>query len=439
MIRAGVAIRDITPKGRTLTCGYPDPADRSALMAHDPLYASAYYFESGDTRMMFFTSDIINMTKDRANEIRMLVEKYTGIPRKNVAVSCTHTHSGPTTGGNIWENFECLNEIEPENNDRMRDLMVDAAREAVANAFEAKIGWGKLPCGKEKGIGGNRHDPENGPVDPDVGVIAIKDMNDELRGCMVNYSMHPTVLHARNFFYTADFPCYIRETLNAKFPFMVFGFQMGSSGDQSTRFFRSGQNYDEAKRIGSTIGEVALEVLDKMEYHTEAVMKSASVLVTPPMKSFPSHEEAAAKLAEAQKIYDDLVAANAPYSKTRAAQSVLEGSVFMEGFTRSLEKASPEVILGRQVPIECHAMRVGDCAIVGVGCENFVAVSQAMKAASPFAVTMLASLTNGCTTGYVCTDESYDWFCYEAQASTFAKGAAKALSDGCIKALELVK
>ena len=111
----------------------------------------------------------------------------------------------------------------------------------------------------------------------------------------------------------------------------------------------------------------------------------------------------------------------------------------MEGFTRSLEKSNADAILGRQVPIECHAMRVGQCCIVGVGCENFIAVSQALKAASPFEVTMLASLTNGCTTGYVCTDESYDWFCYEAQASTFAKGAAKALSDGAIEAVNRVK
>ena len=438
MLKAGVAIRDITPMGKTLMCGYPDPADRSALMAHDPLYASAYYFENDTERMLFFTTDVINMTKDRANELRMLVEKHTGIPRGNVAVSCTHTHSGPTTGGNIWENFEYLNEVEPENNDRMRDLMLAAAKEAVATAFDAKIGWGVGVCGKEQGVGGNRHNPD-GPCDPSVSVLAIKDMKDELRGCMVNYSMHPTVLHAHNFFYTADFPCYIRETLNAEYPFMIFGFQMGSSGDQSTRFFRTGQNYDEAKRIGSAIGAVALDVLKNMQYVTEAELKSASVFVTPPIKKFPTHAEAAEKLAEAQKIYDDLVAANAPYSKTRAAQSVLEGSVFMEGFTRSLEKSNADAILGRQVPIECHAMRIGQCCIVGVGCENFIAVSQALKAASPFEVTMLASLTNGCTTGYVCTDESYDWFCYEAQASTFAKGAAKALSDGAIEAVNRVK
>ena len=439
MLRAGVAIRDITPVCRLQTAGYPDPVGRSALMAHDPLYASAYYFANETEQMIFITSDLVSMSRDRANDVRMLIEQHTGISRRNVAVSCTHTHSGPITAGHEWERFDELGEVNPENNDRIRDLMLAAAKEAVATAFDAKLGWGTGVCGKEQGVGGNRHDPENGPCDPSVSVLAIKDLKDELRGCMVNYSLHPTVLHSENFFYTADYPCYIRETLNQKFPFLVFGFQMGSSGDQSSRFFRQGQDFGEAKRIGSAIGKEALRVLEGMEYVTEATLKSASVFVTPPIKDFPSHEEAARILEGSQKTYDDLVAANAPYAKIRAAQSIMEGSVFMEGFTRSLGKTTVKELLEHQLPIECHAFRLGQCCIVGIGCENFVAISQAAKAASPFEVTMMSSVTNGNTTGYVCTDEAYDRFCYEAQCSTFARGAQKALTDGVLEAMELVK
>ena len=52
---------------------------------------------------------------------------------------------------------------------------------------------------------------------------------------------------------------------------------------------------------------------------------------------------------------------------------------------------------------------------------------------------MMSSVTNGNTMGYVCTDEAYDRFCYEAQCSTFARGAQKALTDGVLEAMELVK
>lgn len=435
MLRAGVAIRDITPGCKLRMGGYPDPADRSGLMAHDPMYSSVYYFENDTTRMVFITSDIISMTKDRCNELRMLIEKHTGIPRENVCVACTHTHSGPIAGGNEWDHFDDVREINPENNDRIRDLMLSAVKEAVANAFDAKIGWGVGTCGKEQGVGGNRHDPENGPCDPSVSVLAIKDRKGELRGCMVNYSLHPTVLHAENFFYTADYPGYIRQTMNQVYPFMIFGFQLGSSGNQSTRFFRQGQDFKEAERIGGAIGREALRVLENMSYVTEAKLGCASAFAQPPVKDFPSHEETVRILESSRKAWQDLVDAKAPYKEIRAAESIMEGSVFMEGFTGSLGNATVEDILKRQTPIECQAMRIGDCCIVGIGCEHFVEIGQAVKDNSGFAVTMIASLSNGSTTGYVTADEAHDRFCYEAQCSTFTKGGEKILVDAALKAV----
>ena len=50
MLKAGVAIRDITPQQKILMSGYPEPKERYALTAHDPLYSSAYYFDNGKRR-----------------------------------------------------------------------------------------------------------------------------------------------------------------------------------------------------------------------------------------------------------------------------------------------------------------------------------------------------------------------------------------------------
>lgn len=439
MFKAGVAIRDITPMGRTKTGGYPNPTDRSALIAHDPLYTSAFYFENETEKTVFITADLISLSCDRANEVRMLVEKHTGIPRKNVSISCTHTHSGPITGGQEWERYEELNELNPDNTDRIRNLMLEAVKEAVSTAFYAKIGWGTGLCGKEKGIGGNRHDPEHGPCDPRVSVLAIQDTENTLRGCLVNYALHPTVLHADNFCYTADYPGYIRQTVNARYPFAIFGFQMGSAGDQSSRFFRNSQSFSEAKRIGTAIGETALETMDKMPFSEDIVLKCASVKAVPPIKHFPSHKEALKILQGSKEKYEHLLEIDAPYSEIRAAQSIMEGSIFMEGFTRSLKGTSAEEFFGGAVVIECHAMRIGDCCMVGIGCEHFVAIGNAVKDASPFEVTMVSGVTNGNTLGYICTDEAYERFCYEAQCSIFAKGAQKELTTAALEAMRLVE
>ena len=66
-------------------------------------------------------------------------------------------------------------------------------------------------------------------------------------------------------------------------------------------------------------------------------------------------------------------------------------------------------------------------------------VSQAIKEASPFQLTLICSLANGSTLGYVCTDEAYDRMCYEAQESTFSKGAAGVLIEACKQAVNVVR
>ena len=439
MLKIGVAIKEITPNERILLSGYPEPKERYAISAHDPLYCSAYYFDNGKERLLFLCNDVVSMQRSRCDELRMLVEKHCGIPRQNVAVSCTHTHSGPVTGGNTWERLDDVKESFPENNDRMRDLQLAAAKEAVANAFDAKIGFGIGTCGKEQGVGGNRHDPD-GACDPSVTVIGIKDQRDVLRGCIVNYSMHPTVLHSYNFRLTADFPCYIRDTLSEKYPEMVFGFNMGSSGNQSTRFFRSGQNFDEAKRIGSAIGREADRVLSEMQYTDDIVLKAASTFVKPPLKKIPSVQEAQETAKRARAEYDKLVEDKAPYAICRTAECTLIGSDFMLGMSQSVERAgSLEKILMEELPLEAMAIRLGDCVIMGVSCENFIEISQAIKRDSPFRYTMMSSLTNGQTNGYVCADYAYDEFCYEAQCSAYAKGCEKALVEACMEAIEKVR
>ena len=438
MLKAGVSIANVTPLHKTTLSGYPYPIGRSAVTAHDPLYACVYYFENNGSRAMYITADVVSFSKDRAAELRMLIEKHTAIPRQNIIIAGTHTHSGPSTGGNSWNHFEELREKQPANNDRMRDLILNAAKDAVKNAFDAELGYGSGICGKEKGVGGNRHDPENGVCDPTVGVIAIRDKAGELRGCVVNYSMHPTVLHDHNFFFTADFPCYIRQYLNDLHPFMISGFMMGSSGDQSTRFFRTAQTFDEAKRIGTAIAEEAAKALDNLKWEDDPVIAVNVQDAYLPLKNFPSHEEAKKQLDELEARHKALVDGGAPYSECRAVESLMEGAIFVEGFTASLVGENAAIVLGRECPVECIAMRLGGCVIAGIATENFVAVSNAVKEASPLELTLICSLANGATLGYVCTDEAYDQLCYEAQESTFAKGAAGVLVESCKKALDVV-
>ena len=66
-MKAGISIRDITPKGIVKLGGYPDPADRCGRQTHDPLYSSAYYLQSDGKEFLLFCNDIIYFNINEIN------------------------------------------------------------------------------------------------------------------------------------------------------------------------------------------------------------------------------------------------------------------------------------------------------------------------------------------------------------------------------------
>jgi hypothetical protein len=71
---------------------------------------------------------------------------------------------------------------------------------------------------------------------------------------------------------------------------------------------------------------------------------------------------------------------------------------------------------------------VGDIALVGLGGEVFNEIGQAIKMASPFPHTIIATHCNGAG-GYVPTHASYAEGGYEVQSSPFGPGAAERLVE----------
>ena len=88
MLKAGVAITDITPWEGVEMAGYPH-CPRPNVGAHDPLYASALYLDNGDKKIVWVTLDILYFGKVFTRQIR---EKF---PEYTLMLTTSHTHSGP--------------------------------------------------------------------------------------------------------------------------------------------------------------------------------------------------------------------------------------------------------------------------------------------------------------------------------------------------------
>ena len=422
-MRAGAALRDISPGGPVQLCGYPESPVSSGV--HDPLCIAAYYFESGGEEALYLTADLCFFARPRAKKITEAVSAATGIAEDHILLAATHTHCAPATDCDIYSEVFGP-ELCPEYMDFVQCRAVDAAREAAESSFPAQLAWGSGCCGAEQGIGGNRHDPQRYAQDPQVAVLAVADGRGAVRGILVSYALHPTVLPVDMPEASADYVAYLRAAVEEAYPGAVFGFMQGCSGNQSSRYFRREQSFREAGRFGRTIGAEALRVLKGLQFAPmDTPLRAERRFFHPSnMRKIPSRTQARGAVRQAREAYEALTAAGARAAERRSAECTMIGARMMELCARDAEKYGREAVLATATPVELHYLILGGLAIAGVSAE----VGLAVKEASPFALTMLSTLTGGSSQSYICSDYAYEAAYYEPSESLYGRGTAEELA-----------
>ncbi|MDD2502463.1 MAG: hypothetical protein PHG58_01190 [Clostridia bacterium] len=430
MLYAGVIEKVITPDFPTLLSGYPEPRDRYHTEVHDDLKVHCFYLRNEETEVAIITLDLISYKKPRVKKVREQIYQACGIKPENILISATHTHSAPACGSVPFNHDN--REMYPYYLDQVSKAIVEGISEAKISAFPAKIAMGKGYCGKEQGVGGNRRD-KDGPADPDVFVTGIKDAKDELRGVLVNYALHPTFLHAESRAISADYPAYIYKYFQDKNNDVVVGFQNGAAGNQSSRHFRTGQTFEEAKRVGYAIAAEAEKVLSELNYEYDVSLFTVHTELEPEMKKIPPVEEAKALQQKVKNDYQNSIKNNEPYAVQRTLECSLIGANNM--LRTSMGGAEAVEAIAANNPLEIFVLGIGENRIVTVPCEIFVEFALRLKKESPFEHTYLASTSNGYGSGYVCTPKSYEEGGYEPTVSKYERTVGDSLID---KALELL-
>ncbi len=316
-LMAGVSLVDISPGPGIELDGYPHHP-RHNKGVHDPLYAGCIWLDDGGVKLAFVSLDLLMLSKKEVHAARDEIARQTPIPAQKVMITRSHTHSGPWTSGRLdMEGLEQDLAPDPGYLSLLRRKIASVVKEAWDGRFEAAVGVQKGICGREKGVGGNRRDPD-GIADPEVWVIGVRDAAGRTRGCLVRYALHPTFLHSNNMHVSADYPGCIRNHLASRAPGMTLLFAQGCSGDQSPRYFRSAKTYSEAIRAGSAIGEEAARVLKTMEFHSDARLLVKSVETDLETRVLPS-------LADSMKAVE-------------TARALGEGEVREHGRTGHLER-----------------------------------------------------------------------------------------------------
>jgi hypothetical protein len=218
VFRAGAAASNITPPlGEPIVGGWaPSPATH----IHDELYARCLVLDDGATRLAIAICDNVGIPREVCDAAKELVENATGIPRAQILIAATHTHSATNAGG-----LSKVITAEP-----LRDYQKflarrigDGVRRAMNNLEPARIGWGTaseprhvfnrrwhMRTGPELrnpfgGVDQVRMNPSRGhadllrpagPTDPEIAFLSVQARDQPAVGArrlialLANYSLH---------------------------------------------------------------------------------------------------------------------------------------------------------------------------------------------------------------------------------------------------------
>ncbi len=279
-LMAGMAKRDITPPVGTPLGGYGRRKGRPSQGVHDPLQVRVITLKDRTDFLVFASCDLVAIDQELYQAVLQKVASHGPLVKPQLFLSATHTHSG---SGGIGKRF-----LERIISGRYRadvfcmtvDRISEAILEAVNDMKPAAIGLGST---RLDGMIENRM-IDGGEVDDSLSVLKIQPENGP-PGFLVNLAAHPTVLNAENFFFSADFPGFLEQAVEKKFPGAVCLFTNGAAGDQRIHGFSETQGFNRAEAIGGKLAGIVLKTAGQIRLEKQAaIITLQTPLCLPPVK-----------------------------------------------------------------------------------------------------------------------------------------------------------
>ena len=414
-MHAGFAEIDITPPVGTHKIGWIKDIVSDQVL--DPLYARVAIFENGDERVAFIQLDTLSIRWTQVNDIRSRIERKHGFPGKHIMVSATHNHAGPAVA----------NCGKPKRDDAYVETLVqkcvEAFGSALSNIQEAEVGFNhvfnfdvaknrrvvmrdgtvKTQCGQA--------DPKQslfieGPIDPELAVLAARDKTGQLLGCLVNYACHPTH-HGGETVLSGGYPGVLAREMKRGCPVTLF--LNGACGNIVCFHSVAGQNKS-MEEVGRILADNTGKTIEGMDFRGDWSLRAASTTLELPYR----------KVTEAEIK-----------GMVRGAQRFVDPSAYDEGMPGLVARIRNR----RLQPVEVQALFMGNITFVGIPAEYFVEYSLRIKEKSYPCHALIVGHANGMV-GYVPTRHAFERGGYEttfAMTSRMAPEAGDMLADAAIE------
>jgi hypothetical protein len=415
---AGFAEIDITPPIGTAKIGWIKKIVPDKIA--DPLFARVAVLESGNGRIAFIALDTLSIRWTQVADIRRRIEAKYAFPGAAVMVSATHNHAGPAVAmiGDVPRDEAYIETLVRK--------VVDAFGLALAARQEAELGFGGV---FDFDVAHNRRVVMRdgtarthgkftdgalcleGPIDPEVAVIAARRRNGAWLGCIVNYSCHPTHLGGGQEF-SGGYPGVLAAEMEKR-ACPVTLFLNGPCGNTHTSDPRRGGAGMDMAQAGARLAEDAQNAMAAMTFRDSPHLAAASRTVQLPYRAI-TDAEVRGTARGAQRFVD-------PAAYDRAMPALLERIR-----TRKVQ------------PAEVQVLRLDDWAVAGIPAEYFVEFGLRIKEESHPRHALVAATTNGMV-GYLPTVAAFRRGGYE---TTFGFGYRQAPEAGDLladAAIDLIK
>lgn len=405
-LRVGAAKVDVTPAPTEL------PKNYEGILDH--IYSRAIVIDNGTASAALISVDAGGISDQIWQAVSKQLETDLGIPAKNVLLSATHSHSVPNQPAGPYT-----------------QKIVESVRMAKQRLEPARIGYGT----GVSYINVNRNiiDPKTrrwwegpnyeGPSDKTVAVIKFESLSGEPLAVYYNYAMHGVAAGQLDLV-SGDAPGttskYIEDSFDDK---VVALWSSGAAGDQNPIYFQ--QTYDLRDIRIKDYAKRGIDISNSMPPGGQGLNKKDPTVI----KLMNQQKQMILSMGQflGEEVMHVMREMDRPESnirvdgrfKTVSCPGRERTNDGRAGFPGEYKPAGP-------VDIRLGLLRLGDIMIGAVNAEVFNPIAQRLKKESPYARTMMATLTDGSArSGYIPHDAGYGMYTFEVLSSRLQPGCAE--------------
>jgi neutral ceramidase len=429
-LRAGVYRVDITPPIGISMVGYYARKGVSEGIER-PLTATTVVLSSDTTKIAIVSCDIIFIQSPDVDEIRRDIASAIGTDWSSVLINCSHTHCGPTLPGFMSEG-DRQREMQLTYVANLKKLLAGCVAAANHALQPARVGVGNGATH----IGVNRREMDtdgkiflgenpDGPMDPDVGVIRIDDLEGRPIAVLFSYGCHTVTMGPKCLMLTPDFAGPAREVIERATGAKALFLQAAAGNiNPITGIGAIEDDSENMTRLGTTLGAEALKTTMQIRTHQKrgpralfsslsknsifpyvpvddgpVELAAVSEVMNLPLMPLPSLEDSH-RIVEARK--GNLEKAE----RDGVPENMLVIHRRFYDWSKILLRTVESGVANPTVPLNIQAIRINDLGLVAVAGETLVELGLGVKKASPFEKTIFLGYSNGCI-GYIPPEEAY--------------------------------